>query len=514
MLWWYTLRMRMGSKPSRIRAIEQIGASGNVAGVEPLIGVAGEALRNGDTAIQEAVAKALALLAHADGLPALIALLESGQDEGVQLMAIEGLKRIKDEGVVKPLVRALGDMRDVRQAAIEALTALGATAAAPLLTALTDKKKEVRAGAAEALAAMGEQAVPVLIACLSDKVTEQRVAAAEVLIKINQPAIGPLIKALAEPNENCRQLAAEILGHLGSSDAQPALVKLLRDPSGNVRAYAMRALEALKWQPTDSDERALCAVVRGDWDEAVQIGPATIPYLIADFKDPDMEVRQAISKTLIAFGKDSVEPLIDALRSEDQQTRFHAAIALGDLGDSRAVDALITALHDQDVTVRENVVVALWKLKGPKASDGLIAALKDEDRAIRSRAARALGELNDRRAVEPLLEAAQDAETRLAATFALWQIAPTKAIKPLALLARDEASAEEAIMALGQLLDSAAERLDVDDLRALAHIMDDRESGPDDADAPARPAVVKRSADPAPICARAREELRRRGAAV
>lgn len=513
MLWWHLLQMRMGGLQARLKAIEQIGLTGDGSAVDPLIGVAGEALRDRNVELQEAVARALAAIAHPYGLPALLAFLQSGTHPTVQEVAILGMKRIKDPLVIDPLVLALKETGTVRKAAIDALASFGASATTPLLAALCHKEKEVRAGATEAMAAMGAIAVPALMAALRDKVVDLRAAAAMVLLQIKEPAIEPLIKTLNSPDEHCRETAAEILGQLGAKAALEPLIELLHDPSVGVRIQAMKALEALQWEPRDTEERALCAVVRGDWDEVVKIGAPTIPHLIADLKDPDLEVRKAITTTLVTIGKPAVEPLIKALKAEDAQTRFHAALALGEIGDGHAVDALAAAIKDPDATVRDTAVGALSKFKGPQVIEGMIAALKDEDPLIRSRAARALGDLNDNRAVEPLLEAAKDEGTRSAAAFALWRLAPTKAIKPLAMLATQEASSEEAIVALSQLLQSAADRLAVDDLQAIADIHQSKPAEADP-DVPARPALVKRSADPTQLSEMAREELRRRGVAV
>ena len=136
---------------------------------------------------------------------------------------------------------------------------------------------------------------------------------------------------------------------------------------------------------------------------------------------------------------------------------------------------------------------------------GLTKALEDEDGLIRSRAARALGEINAQEAVEPLLRLAErDSYARSAAALAIWKIAPLKAVKPLALWAADDGTADEAIIALTQLLEQSPKDVAVEDLQAVVQLLQGRAS-----DQGAGRSLVKR-ADPSYVCALAEEEFARR----
>ena len=64
------------------------------------------------------------------------------------------------------------------------------------------------------------------------------------------------------------------------------------------------------------------------------------------------------------IGEPAVEPLIEALKDKDQDVRWEAALALGNIGDERAVEPLIEALKDEDEDVREAAGEALEKIKG------------------------------------------------------------------------------------------------------------------------------------------------------
>lgn len=137
-----------------------------------------------------------------------------------------------------------------------------------------------------------------------------------------------------------------------------------------------------------------------------------------------------------------VDGLIVALRDLDDGLRNHAALALGDLGDARAVDPLIQALEDEAAGFRRRVITSLGKLKDSRAAAPIIRALDDADWRVRLQAAGALGELADRRAVETLIGALADENVyvRGLAAQSLGVLGDPRAVGPLAAALGDEES--------------------------------------------------------------------------
>src|SRR5262249_19434764 len=89
---------------------------------------------------------------------------------------------------------------------------------------------------------------------------------------------------------------------------------------------------------------------------------------------------------------------IDSLQDEIELVRFHAAVALGNLGCAArsAVPALIrTALRDEEPAVRLEAAMALWKIdhKGPLVVPALNKALADDNELICWMAADRLGQI-------------------------------------------------------------------------------------------------------------------------
>ncbi len=180
---------------------------------------------------------------------------------------------------------------------------------------------------------------------------------------------------------------------------------------------------------------------------------------IQDLKDPNPIVRdtgagesltqtvmdwQARGKAVRALGQlnnSDVEPLIQALKYEDRMIRASAAMALGHLGDARAVGPLIQTLKDdEDWLVRTSSAEALGKLNDTRAIEPLIKAFKDEDSGVRLYAAEALAELNDTGAVDLLIQALkdEDPEVRYYAARALGKLHDPRALEPLTQTLNDE----------------------------------------------------------------------------
>jgi HEAT repeat protein len=136
----------------------------------------------------------------------------------------------------------------------------------------------------------------------------------------------------------------------------------------------------------------------------------------AAVNDGDDGVRAEAVRALLRTGPQSnteVGALDDSLRSDLDIVRFHAAMALGDLGAAGrpAVPGLIhAALWDEDPAVRLVAAMALWKIdrKGPLVVPALVRALDDANELICWIAVEFLGQMGP---------AAQDAVPALERTL-------------------------------------------------------------------------------------------------
>ena len=128
--------------------------------------------------------------------------------------------------------------------------------------------------------------------------------------------------------------------------------------------------------------------------------------------------------------------------------------------DAKVVDVLIAALKDPDRAVREDATIALGQIGDPRAIDALIEAMKDG--AVKRHAIASLGMIGDPRALPPVLDAlkgkgirqdgtptpgcivSEDAFIKEAAATALGQFRDPRVIPDLIMLLKDGVLREKA----------------------------------------------------------------------
>lgn len=130
--------------------------------------------------------------------------------------------------------------------------------------------------------------------------------------------------------------------------------------------------------------------------------------VIRALHNPDEEVREEAARALGELGDSrAVEPLIGLLSDENRYVRREAAKSLGKIGDERAIVPLINALKDEDRYGREGAAEGLGDM-GEKAFSHLVSAMEDPDWHVRTGAAVALRIIGDKRALPALTRAMQD----------------------------------------------------------------------------------------------------------
>ena len=137
-----------------------------------------------------------------------------------------------------------------------------------------------------------------------------------------------------------------------------------------------------------------------------------------------------------------IQGLLVALGDGDEQVRLTAAHALGDRGDTAAVNALLTALRrDASKDVRKTAAWALGQIEDARAVQGLLAALQAErDTEVRNTIVWALGQIESKDSVAGLGAALQretDDETRRTIVWAFGQIESEDAVPFLTSVSRD-----------------------------------------------------------------------------
>ncbi len=92
-------------------------------------------------------------------------------------------------------------------------------------------------------------------------------------------------------------------------------------------------------------------------------------------KDIAHQLKWQAKIELVKIGRDAGLPLIDALKDED--AKYYAIRALGEIGDERAVELLSEILLDKNYGPRRYAAIALGRIRSKKAIPALKKALED-----------------------------------------------------------------------------------------------------------------------------------------
>jgi hypothetical protein len=122
----------------------------------------------------------------------------------------------------------------------------------------------------------------------------------------------------------------------------------------------------------------------------------------------DLLVRRYLAVALGRLGNPravgALRGVLHAQHETDAQTVIYSAWALGAIADPAALPELLDLAHSGDAGLRKTAVHALGSFSAPEAQTALAAALADDVRDVRWNAALALARHRDRRAAPILLE--------------------------------------------------------------------------------------------------------------
>ena len=384
----------------RWSAAEALGAIGDTRAIEPLIA----ALSDQDDWVRDGVAEALGRVGDQRAVGPLRAALKrkDGGVSGSVASALAGI--LKDERAVEPLLAALEhpDSEWTGLAVMGSIIQIGPRAVKPLVAALRHPSVKVRRPVVDCLSCLGDaSAVEPLIKALDDPDGDVAREVACALCQLDDPrAAAPLAAAIkdrrsavwreGEPNV-LSEKGAPISGLTNDAPAELApLVAAIEDPHWRLRCSAAWVLGRM------GDKRAVGAVVaaehaaeqsrpgeeqmRGAWLYGQALARLQSPVGIApimnvirehgggerrpqdDMGSPELndwwqrtqqkELAGAV-EALAAIGPAAVDPLIALLKDENPNARAVAALALGRLGDKRAIEALQALRQDPEKRVQD-----------------------------------------------------------------------------------------------------------------------------------------------------------------
>lgn len=230
-----------------------------------------------------------------------------------------------------------------------------------------------------------------------------------------------LIAALEHEDKGVRSEAARSLGRIGNARAVEPLVKALRDQVEPVRDSAVESLGRIGEPAVEVLARTLSGesydMVR--WQLVRALGetrnPKALEPLIDALKDTDETVRRLAIEALAKIGEAAIGPLIHSLRDRgERDIKYGAAVALGKIGNARAVEPLVEALRNEGPAVRQGAIFGLVDIGKPAVESVMRLynqTLKEDDTGARMGAVIVLANIADARALDVLTQAKGDKDS-------------------------------------------------------------------------------------------------------
>jgi len=323
---------------------------------------------------------------------------------------------------------------EARRVAVQQIAKVrGREATELLLRALGDDDWRVRKEGTLVASALErrEEVVAALVAALEDTVNiGLRNAAVEALVAIGPDAVGATVEALGRLDADGRKLAVEVLGGVADARGTAALALALDDEDANVRAAAAEALGNAALAGDDSRERATQALAAAlsTTDAFLKLAAldslarleAALPWSVFEplSRDPLLR-RYAIAAAAGSREPDAVRALARATGDPSPTIAREAIIALADLVAAGPDDAALVELARAELLATDagRANVRRW-------------ALDAEDERARGGAVLELGLLRDAADMAALVEALGEDDVAERADMALRLFGPS-AVRPL-----------------------------------------------------------------------------------
>jgi HEAT repeat protein len=376
-------------------------------------------------------------LTKVDVVPALIASMESADPEVREYTAL-ALGQQRDRRAVPMLLRALDDPDvNVRYYTIEALGQIRAAEAVDrLLPVVETRDFFLTFPALDALALIGDpRAVPSILPLLEDELLQAPAIAALGALG-DAEIVGPLVALLDNPNTSTTAIAQALEALQARCEATnkggahiPELVRQAVTGAGvqnvidalpNASAAELPALaQVLGWLNGPLVQGALVRLLSqpAAREEAVDAlvghGAAVTDLLIEQLAAEDSETSQAAAVALGRIGDARAVPALLRLLDQDVDLAVAAAGALGGIGDPRAFEALIGLIGSAEPALRQATISALNSLGHADMPDRIAALLRHPDASVRESAVKIAGYFGYAQLVEALLACCADDDERV-----------------------------------------------------------------------------------------------------
>lgn len=212
---------------------------------------------------------------------------------------------------------------------------------------------------------------------------------------------------LKSEDDSIRLRAARLL----SEDATHAarLLDVMADPNWQVRKAAVEGVS----QTADDDVlEQLRAIIRSEHGDLAKLNAAL--------------------SALTHSARDPLPPLLTLLSDPDAEVRMYGVLALGNVGDQRAVQGIAALLQDEDANVRFHAIEALGRIRSPDAVMPLTEVLETRDPYLSFAALDALALIGERSVSPAIMELLSEPSLASAAADALGALGDERAAAEIA----------------------------------------------------------------------------------
>ncbi len=319
-------------------------------------------LKNKHQKIKNTAIIVLTLMARPDVLPALMAIWDQSSVR-TKILLCDAFANI---GYRQPLSllekAAVSHHKSLQMHALYAMAQIQSTEALPTVWTVMDKAKD-------------EQ---VLMACLYalTEIPDQR-------------SIPQVTRLLSSRNPTVLHWAMSTLGALNAKEAVLLISDHLHDPHSMVRATAATVLGELQALPAEDmlvqhladpkeSEEVKVAVAKALMTMKSKKGSA---YFWKALQNPDLETSVHLTYALALANSDGAayhQEFLNRLEAKEFSTRFVAAVALGVMGDKKALPLLTEALDHGYPQIRRFAILGLEAIADPHAIQALAATANDD----------------------------------------------------------------------------------------------------------------------------------------
>lgn len=269
--------------------------------------------------------------------------------------------------------------------------------------------------ASRELVKIGEPAVDPLLQALNQNSHWISARASDPLSKIrSREAVEGLLRALdnTKLHDRIRRYILQSLGNIESECVLNPLIRCLSHEDGAIRCAVLRSLGQIGGE---TSEEAVIGALKDKERYVVENAIAVLgqmkstrapAHLIEVLEDQEGMDRVKIIRSLVEIGEPSVDPIVSSMRDDmHRQTCWHLVCALGQIKSDAVIEPLVQALESENWMVRNEAVVSLVRIDSERSVEPLRRLLKRGPDHSRIEAAWALKKLESSQ--NPLPEASE-----------------------------------------------------------------------------------------------------------